>query len=145
MSGFPCGSLVMNPPAMQEMWIGSLGQEDPLEREMATYSSILAWEIPWTEEHGGLHSMVSPRVRHHLATKQQQPVMSGLRVPVSRGSPTLLNFCTLSEGSFLIQPLSNISLQFSCSFSVRKFWMETKVLGCQGDPFTLIWWWWFSC
>ena len=83
MSGFPCGSLVMNPPAMQEMWIGSLGQEDPLEREMATYSSILAWEIPWTEEHDGLHSIVSPIVRHHLATKQQ-PVMSGLSLPVSR-------------------------------------------------------------
>ena len=44
MSGFPCGSLVMNPPAMQEMWIGSLGQEDPLEREMATHSRTLAWK-----------------------------------------------------------------------------------------------------
>ena len=71
MSGFPCGS-VMNPPAMQEMWIGSLGQEDPLDREMATYSSILAWEIPWTEEHGGLQSMGLQRVRHNWATKQQQ-------------------------------------------------------------------------
>ena len=146
MSGFPCGS-VMNPPAMQEMWIGSLGQEDPLDREMATYSSILAWEIPWTEEHGGLHSMVSQRVRHHLATKLQQPVMSGLRVPVSRTQMVIyiVNFCTLSEGSFLIQPSCNISLQFSCSFNVRKFWMETKVLCCQDDSFILTWWWWFTC
>ena len=42
---------------MQEMWVHSLGGEDPLEKEMATYSSILAWEIPWTEEPGGLQSM----------------------------------------------------------------------------------------
>ena len=41
-------------PAMRETWVQSLGQEDPLEKEMATYSSILAWEIPWTEEPGGL-------------------------------------------------------------------------------------------
>ena len=42
---------------MQEMWVCSLGREDPLEKEMATHSSILAWEIPWTEEPGGLESM----------------------------------------------------------------------------------------
>ena len=52
--GFPGGSVVKNPPAMQEMWVQSLGQEDPLEKEMATHSSILAWEIPWTEEPGEL-------------------------------------------------------------------------------------------
>ena len=46
--------LVKNPPAMQDTWIQSLGQEDPLEKEMATYSSILAWRIPWTEEPCGL-------------------------------------------------------------------------------------------
>ena len=49
--------LVKNPPAMQDMWVQSLGQEDPLEKEMATHSSILAWEIPSTEEPGGLQSM----------------------------------------------------------------------------------------
>ena len=43
----------------QEMWVQSLSQEDPLEKEMATHSSILAWEIPWTEEPGGLQSMGS--------------------------------------------------------------------------------------
>ena len=46
--------MVKNPPAMQETQFRSLGQEDPLEEEMATNSSILAWEIPWTEEPGGL-------------------------------------------------------------------------------------------
>ena len=49
--------LVKNPPAMQEMQVRSLGRDDPLEKEMATHSSILVWEIPWTEEPGGLQSM----------------------------------------------------------------------------------------
>ena len=49
---------------MQEIWVQSLGQEDPLEKKMATHSNILAWEIPWTEEPGELQSMGSQRVRH---------------------------------------------------------------------------------
>ena len=63
--GFYGGSVVKNPPAMQEMPIQSLGWEDPLEKEMATHSSILAWEIPWTEKTGGLQSMGSQKVRHN--------------------------------------------------------------------------------
>ena len=61
---------------MQKVQIRSLGQEDPLEKEMATHSSILAWEIAWTEEPGGLQSIGLQRVRvgHNLATKQQQKV-----------------------------------------------------------------------
>ena len=51
--------LVKNSPAMQEMWVRSLGWEDPLEKEMATHSSIPAWRIPWTEEPGGLQTMGS--------------------------------------------------------------------------------------
>ena len=51
--GFPGNSVIKNLPAVQEMQVQSLGQEDPLEKEMATHSSILAWEIPWTEETGG--------------------------------------------------------------------------------------------
>ena len=58
---------------MQEMWVQSLGQEDPLEEEMATRSNILAWEIPWTEEPGGLQSMGLQRVRRDLVPKQQTP------------------------------------------------------------------------
>ena len=50
-----------NPSAVQEMQLQSLGHEDPLEKEMATHSSILAWEIPWTEEPGGLQSMGSQK------------------------------------------------------------------------------------
>ena len=49
--------MVKNPPAKQETWVQSLSWEDPLEKEMATHSSILAWKIPWTEESGGLQSM----------------------------------------------------------------------------------------
>ena len=52
--GFPGGSVVKNSPAMQETQVRSLGQENPLEEEVATHTSILAWEISWTEEHGGL-------------------------------------------------------------------------------------------
>ena len=55
---FPGGSMVKNMPAMQEMWVWSLGQDDPLKKETATLSSILAWKIPWTEEPGGLQSTV---------------------------------------------------------------------------------------
>ena len=51
-------------PAMQETWVRSLGREDPLEKEMATHSSILAWKIPWTEEPGRLQSIGSQRVGH---------------------------------------------------------------------------------
>ena len=55
---------VKNPPAMQEMQVGSLSWEDPLEKKMAMHSSILAWRIPWTEKTGRLQSMGSQRVRH---------------------------------------------------------------------------------
>ena len=54
------------------MWVQSLGWKESLKEEMATHSSILAWEVPWTEEPGGLESMESQRVEHALATKQQQ-------------------------------------------------------------------------
>ena len=50
---------------MQETWVQSLGPEDPLEKEMATHSSTLAWKIPWTEAPGKLQSMGSQRVRHN--------------------------------------------------------------------------------
>ena len=63
-------------PAMRETWVQSLGQEDPLEKEIAIHSSILAWKIPWTEELGGLQSMSQKRVRHNLATKPPPPVPS---------------------------------------------------------------------
>ena len=57
--------MVKNLPAMLKTGVRSLGQEDPLEKETATHSSILAWRIPWTEKHGGLQSIGSQRVRHN--------------------------------------------------------------------------------
>ena len=63
--GFPSGSAVKNPPAVQKMLIRSLGQEDPLEKGMAIHSSIFAWRIPWAEELGGLQFMRSQRIGHN--------------------------------------------------------------------------------
>ena len=60
--------LVKNLPAVQETWVWSLGEEEPLEKGMATLSSILAWRIPWMEEPGGLQFVGSHRVRHNRAT-----------------------------------------------------------------------------
>ena len=57
--------MVKNLPAIQEILVQSLGWEDPLEKEMATYSSILAWKIPWTEEPGELQAMGSQKVGHN--------------------------------------------------------------------------------
>ena len=71
--GFSGGSVVNNLLATQETrqepWVWSLGQEDTLEEQMATHSSILVWEILWTEVPGGLQSMESQRVRHNLVTE----------------------------------------------------------------------------
>ena len=64
--GFPVAQIVKNPPAMQEMRVPSLRREDPLEKEMANHSSILAWRIPWTEEPGGLTV--------HRVAKSQSPL-----------------------------------------------------------------------
>ena len=60
---FPGGSVVKNLSAKQEVWVQPLGWEDHLEKEMATHSSILAWEIPWTDEPGGPQSMGVPKSR----------------------------------------------------------------------------------
>ena len=73
---FPSGMVVKNLPAnaedvLLEIQVLSLDWEDPLEKDMATHSSILAWRIPWTEKSGGLQSMGSQRLGHNLATKQQ--------------------------------------------------------------------------
>ena len=68
--GFPGSSVGKDLPAKQKMRGRSLGQEDPLEKEMATHSSILAWKIPWTQGSGGLQSVGLYKVGHDLVTKQ---------------------------------------------------------------------------
>ena len=60
--------MVKRLPAMRDTWVQSLGREDPLEKEMVTHSSTLAWKIPWTEEPGRLPSMGSQGVGHYLLT-----------------------------------------------------------------------------
>ena len=78
--GFPGGSAVKNPSATQERQIPSLGWENPLEKKMATHSNILAGEIPWTEEPGGLQSMVSRKSRTQFSdcnSKQQKGLVQG--------------------------------------------------------------------
>ena len=69
---FLVAQMVKNLLAVQETKVRSLGQEDPLEKEMATHSSILAWETPWTEKPGTLQSMGSQRVGHYWATNTIQ-------------------------------------------------------------------------
>ena len=73
---FPGSSVVKNPPANSGDTGESLGREDPLERAMATHSSILAWEIPWTEKPGGLQSKGSQRVRQDWAIEQALMLIS---------------------------------------------------------------------
>ena len=68
--------MVKNLPAIQEIWVQSQGQEDPLGKETATHSSILAWRIPWTEEPGGLQPMGSQRVRHKKVTNTHTHIPS---------------------------------------------------------------------
>ena len=82
--------LVKNPPTVRETWVQSLGWEDPLEKGMATYSSILVWRIPWTEGPGRLQSTGAHRVGDNLATKQQQHRGSGNKEGV-------WNFCGVNQ------------------------------------------------
>ena len=96
---------VKNLLAMLETWVQSLGQEDPLEEEIATHSSILAWRIPWTEEPGGLRSRGSQRVVHdkgtitHFLTSQtllplevaMEPCFGQRKVHLGTSKDTFLN------------------------------------------------------
>ena len=106
--------MVKNLPAMQETWVWSLGQEDPLEKEMATYSSILVWRIPWTEEPGRLLSMGSQRVGRDRATN---PFTLDVKCPIS------CIFLLFSWGWFAIQV---------CKFYLRGTWPlnESHILPC---------------
>ena len=90
---FPWLLCVKNPPAMQEMWIGSLSQEDLLEKEMTTHSNMLAGEIPWTEEPDGLHFKGLQRSWTRLGTKQQQQMLY-----INRSAKNPLG-CILEKGA----------------------------------------------
>ena len=94
------------------MWVRSLGQEDALEEEMATHSSILAWKIPWTEDPGGLPSMGSQRVGRDVVTKQQHTTL-----PPTATSPAAMEVTVLGKN-----PLPDQHTVPQC----RRVWMRTS-------------------
>ena len=88
---------VKNPPAVQEMQetcVQSLGQEDPMEEEMATHSSILVWETPRTGERGGLESMGSQRVRHDWVIEWQQQEVEETQMSIKKWIDEENTVCT---------------------------------------------------
>ena len=87
LGGFPGGSVVKNPPAKQEMWVPPLGGGNPQEKDMAADSSILAWEIPWTEEPGSPWG--HKRVGHNLAIKYTHIILFSF--------PPLSGHCVIRE------------------------------------------------
>ena len=146
--GFPGGAVVKNLSAIQETWVQSLGQEEPLEKGMATHSSILAWESPWTEEPGRLQSMGSQRVRYDWAHSFcidfgiDHLVMSMCRVvscvvgrghlpwPVHSLGKTLLAFALLHlvfKGQTCL--LLHVSLDFQLLHSNPLWWKEQLFVG----------------
>ena len=97
---FPGGPAMNNLPAIQDTRVWSLTREDPLEKEMATHSSNLAWEIPWTEEPRGQQSLGSHRVRHGWATNNNNKFFVG-KIPWRRNrlpTPVFLGFPSGSAG-----------------------------------------------
>ena len=117
---FHSGSAVKNLPATQEpleMWVWSLGWEDPLEESMATHSSIPAWIIPWTEELGKLHSTVSKRVGHDWSDRVHMSTLSILVV-----FPNLFNLILSFGGrSSWLEPQSAPGLVFANCISFSTF------------------------
>ena len=94
---------------MQETQVWSLGQEDPLEKEMAPHSSTLAWKIPWTEVRGRLQSMVSQRVGHDWATSvhcRHQKLSANIEMP--RQVQEANNVTKISKYSLLIKKRENM-------------------------------------
>ena len=86
LGAYLCCQVVKNLPAKQESWVPSLGREDPLEGEIATHSSTLAWRIPWMEEPGGLQSMGSQRVRYDWGTDTPPCKLSRIKIPNKKHS-----------------------------------------------------------
>ena len=124
---------VKNPPMIQDKWVWSLGQEDPLKKGMATHFSILAWRIPWTEESEGLQSMGSQRIRHDWAAKHVHThrhslwlrrLFSGML-----GTPCSLASFTAYGGFLLVVSLINRLCMWIPAFSC------TRPLYCTTVPF----------
>ena len=97
--------MVKNPPAMQKTWVQSLAWKDPLEKGMAIHSSVLAWEIPWTEELGGLQVTESQKNRTQLRPINKTTMNSTLHVGFKPESEVLCNSSneTLTAGKLVQQ------------------------------------------
>ena len=116
----PGAQVVKNVPAMQETWVWSLGQEDPLGKGMATHSSIIAWKIPWTEEPGGLQSIGLHRVTHDWSSlARTHPHCWALySVPLICFSILSAISCYLDYCSFILLSIfSSLWVMFSCFFT----------------------------
>ena len=124
-------SVVKNLSGIQEMRVQSLEWEDPLEKEMATHSNILAWEIPWTEEPSGLQPMGSQRDRHNLATKQQQHMCVCVVVGCCWVSQSCLTFVTLWTHARLPCPSLPLGI---CSNSCSLSWWCHSTISCSITP-----------
>ena len=105
---------------MQEMWVQSLGQKDPLEKEMATHSSILAWKIPWTEEPGWVQSMRLQRVRHDWATDTHTYTLINVEKMFSRSTSKMpLTVTAFGERSWWGRPfLPSYPFQYNLDFLI---------------------------
>ena len=103
--------VIKNLPAKQEIQVWSLGQEDPLEKETPTHSSILGWEIPWTKEPGRLQSMGTQRVRHDWPHTQISLWRRACSVPGSWKNTVFHNLLTL--GQLCTRPIVTVTLSFS--------------------------------
>ena len=124
--GYGLSPLVKNLPAVQETWVQSLSWEDPLEKEMATHSSILAWKISWTEEPGGPQSMGSQRVGHDWATNTYTLADDDFRL----SSWTVIIF-TDFYNSYLVEFEANSNCKFICNFlSPQQRWTYHLLCVC---------------
>ena len=130
----PMAQQIKNLPAMQETWVWFLSQEDPLEKGMATHSSLLAWRIPWTEKPGGLQSMGLQRVGHDWATftfteppgKSQPLCFTGKRdspAPHRNRLPhhpdMLQELPSPPKGLASVLPLSVLAFRLGCSVNTK--------------------------
>ena len=116
--GFPGGSgislvaqMLKCLSTMQETWVQSLGQEDPLEKEMAIYPSTIAWKIPWTEEPGRLQSVGSQRVRHDWMASLHWLLHRGQRICLQCRSPGLEHWVRKNPGEWNGNPLQDSNLE----------------------------------
>ena len=135
---------------MQEIWVWLLGREDPLEKEMATHSSILAWKIPWTEEPGRLQSMGLQRVRHNLVTwitclnshskRIWEPQQSWKKNPFLPTTVNISKSLDLHQVIFITAALYTNSICYSFCISALVLRLETKDSGASLKTFTSCWW-----